>query len=202
MYRRARGQGCLNGRYNDVSTEDLKAMPVEELAAKDSVLLLWVTMPKLDHAFGLMEAWGFDYKTCFLVWVKTNTKTPSNFFGVGSYTASNAEMILVGLKRGGRFSNIKAKQVSQIVETADSPVVKSPRLGHSQKPEVFRDRIDAIIQPHCRKLELFARCSANPEWYYFGNEVEKYSGKTFGEITEMLQEERIKARKGAGEGGP
>ena len=50
--------------------EDIKALPVSELAADDCALFLWITMPMLHEARGVMEAWGFRYVTCAFTWVK------------------------------------------------------------------------------------------------------------------------------------
>ena len=39
--------------------EDIKALPVSELAADDCALFLWIPMPMLQEAGGVREAWGF-----------------------------------------------------------------------------------------------------------------------------------------------
>jgi transposase len=44
-----------------LSIEDLKALPIPELAATDSALLLWAVMPELPGALEVMKAWGFTY---------------------------------------------------------------------------------------------------------------------------------------------
>ena len=43
--------------------EDIKALPVGELAAKDCALFLWITFPCLCEALEVLTAWGFSYKT-------------------------------------------------------------------------------------------------------------------------------------------
>ena len=62
-----RGAGC---KYDVMSIEDIKKLPVKELAEDDAVLFMWVTMPMLEEAFAVMRAWGFNYKTCAFTWVK------------------------------------------------------------------------------------------------------------------------------------
>ena len=41
---------------------ELCALPVADLAAKDSALFLWATFPQLQEALRLIQAWGFTYK--------------------------------------------------------------------------------------------------------------------------------------------
>jgi N6-adenosine-specific RNA methylase IME4 len=57
--------GRANGRspYDVMDTEDIKALPIHKLADKDCVLFFWATYPKLNEAFEIIKAWGFEYKT-------------------------------------------------------------------------------------------------------------------------------------------
>ena len=57
-----------------MSTEKIKALPVSELAADDCALFLWITMPMLCEAWGVMESWGFSFKTAAFVWIKLNRR--------------------------------------------------------------------------------------------------------------------------------
>ncbi len=52
--------------------EDIKALPVGELAAKDCALFMWITFPCMQEAFQVLDAWGFQYKTVAFVWIKQN----------------------------------------------------------------------------------------------------------------------------------
>ena len=60
--------------YSTMSLEDIKALPVHLLAAKDCTLFLWVTFPLLKEAWPVLDAWGFTYKSVAFVWVKLNRK--------------------------------------------------------------------------------------------------------------------------------
>ena len=51
--------------YPSMTLDDLKALPVADVAAPDSLLLLWTTNPLLPSALELIEAWGFAYVTVF-----------------------------------------------------------------------------------------------------------------------------------------
>lgn len=45
--------------YPSMTLDALKALPVADVAAPDSLLLLWATNPMLPAALELIEAWGF-----------------------------------------------------------------------------------------------------------------------------------------------
>lgn len=44
--------------YNVMSNDELAKLPINELAADDCALFLWVTMPKLNEVFDLVKKWG------------------------------------------------------------------------------------------------------------------------------------------------
>ena len=54
--------------YPTMRLEDIKALPIGELAAKDCALFMWITFPCMQEAFQVLEAWGFQYKTTAFVW--------------------------------------------------------------------------------------------------------------------------------------
>ena len=81
-----------------MSIDELCALPVPELAAKDCALFLWATFPQLPEALRLIRAWGFRYRTVAFVWLKRNRKSPSWFYGMGYWTRSNAEICLLATK--------------------------------------------------------------------------------------------------------
>ena len=41
---------------------------------------MWATFPQIADALRVMEAWGFEYKTCAFVWIKKNRKSNTNFW--------------------------------------------------------------------------------------------------------------------------
>ena len=81
-----------------MSIDELCALPVAELAAKDSALFLWATFPQLPEALRLIRAWGFTYKSVAFVWLKKNRKADSWFYGLGFWTRANAEICLLATK--------------------------------------------------------------------------------------------------------
>ena len=53
-----------------MGVDDIAALPVRALAARDAHLFLWVTGPCLRQAFDVIDAWGFRYSAVAFTWVK------------------------------------------------------------------------------------------------------------------------------------
>ena len=141
-----------------MSIEELCTLPVSEIAEKDCVLFLWATFPQLKEALQLIEAWGFQYKTVAFVWLKTNRKSGTWFYGLGFWTRGNAEICLLATKGHPKR---QAKNVHQLII--------SPVEAHSKKPDIAREKITALMGD-LPKIELFAR-KESPGWDIWGNEV-------------------------------
>ena len=92
------GSGVAENHYPTMTVNEIKALPVKELADKNCVLFLWITFPMLQEAWGVMDAWGFRFKTVAFVWVKVNRKEDSLFTGLGWWTRANAEICLLATK--------------------------------------------------------------------------------------------------------
>jgi N6-adenosine-specific RNA methylase IME4 len=153
--------------YACASLDDIKAIPVADVAARDCYLFLWATGPMIAEALELIPAWGFKYSAMAFVWVKTNKRAPVLFWdaraifkGMGYTTRQNAEFVLLG--RRGRPERL-SKSVSQIIV--------APRREHSRKPDEVFDRVEAFCAGP--RLELFAR-ETRPGWASFGNETTKF----------------------------
>ena len=142
-----------------MSIDELCALPVESLAAKDCLLFLWATFPMLPEALRLIKALGFSYKTVAFVWLKQNRKSPTWFYGLGYWTRGNAEICLLA-KRA------KPKRHSAAVHQ----FIISPIEQHSKKPDVTRDKI-VELAGDLPRVELFARQKC-PGWDAWGNKVE------------------------------
>lgn len=145
--------------YNTMTTADLCALPVSQIAAKDAMLFMWATFPNLLDCINVMDAWGFQYKSCGFVWVKTNRKSPGFHVGLGYYTRSNTELCFIATR--GRPKRI-SKSVRQLVV--------SPIERHSKKPDCVRERIVELCGDVPR-IELFAREQA-VGWDALGNEID------------------------------
>lgn len=147
--------------YNCMSIDDICRLPVNDIAADNSILFMWVTDPLLKQQMDVITAWGFEYKTVGFTWVKLNKSGPGLFMGCGYYSRKNPEMCLIGTK--GKPGRPIARNVRQ--------VVLSPVREHSRKPDEVYNRIELMYNgPY---IELFAR-SSKPGWDAWGNEVGKF----------------------------
>lgn len=141
----------IENQYPTMDLEDIKALEVP--SAEDSILFLWSPAPKLEEAIGVMNAWGFNYRTC-AVWDK-------EIIGMGYWFRSQHELLLVGVK--GSFSTPE--------EGVRFPSVFKERRGeHSKKPDYYYKLIQ-IYFPEGKYLELFARSQYNDKWTVWGNEL-------------------------------
>ena len=155
----SKGAGrSAENHYPTMSIEDIRALPVAELADKDCALFLWVTFPTLREAMTVLDAWGFTYKTVAFVWIKENRQTPSLFWGLGYWTRSNAEVCILATKGSPKRFSAGVHQV-----------IMSPIEQHSKKPDETRDRIVKLMGDVPR-VELFAR-QKTPGWDAWGNEI-------------------------------
>jgi N6-adenosine-specific RNA methylase IME4 len=104
--------------YPTMGLDDIKALPVRELADKDAHLFIWTTGPCLRQTFEVMEAWGFRYSAVAFTWVKLKrsfnamqlrvlpTLESDLHVGLGLTTRKNAEFCLLG-RRGNARRNAK-----------------------------------------------------------------------------------------------
>ncbi len=154
------GQRGVTYKYGLMDLDQIMKLPVADLAAENCALFLWVTPPLLPDCMRVVGAWGFSYKTVGFTWVKKCSLQEEKYFmGMGSYTRTNAELCLLGLK--GKLARVNKGVRSLVV---------SPIRAHSQKPDEVRDRI-ALLFGDVPRIELFAR-QRTPGWDAWGNEIE------------------------------
>jgi N6-adenosine-specific RNA methylase IME4 len=146
-----RSQDRIESYYPTMPIEDIRAIPVENLAASDAALFLWATSPLLPEALSVMTAWGFTYKTS-MAWDKGR-------MGLGYWVRVQHELLLIG-SRGNPGRPLTRNICS---------VISEPRGPHSRKPDRARRNIEAMF-PTARRIELFARMRT-PGWDAWGNEA-------------------------------
>ena len=137
--------GSYEDYYKGMTLDDICNLPINEIADKDCILFLWITMPKLPEAFRVIKAWGFSHKTTAFTWIKLNPKAGTVFKGIGRWVMGNAELVLLATK--GKPHRI-AKNISQ--------VVMAKRGKHSVKPDEVKKRI-VDLMGDIPRIELFAR---------------------------------------------
>lgn len=154
--------------YSTMDIDAIKALPVNQFAAKDCCLFMWVTWPTIDQAFAVGNAWGFEYKTCAFLWAKLNRGMANRFTmldddanwfcGLGFWTRANTEACLL-------FTRGNPHRVDNTVRQ----LISTPIQEHSRKPDEQYGRIERLVSgPY---LELFAR-RKRAGWYSWGNEIE------------------------------
>jgi len=151
-------QRHVTKHYQTMSISEICKLPVKDIAADDCVLFIWATWPRLPHCFKVIESWGFTYKTLGFNWYKINKNT-SMFFGMGYWTRANTEICLLATKGHPKRQSAGVFQV-----------VEYPRMKHSKKPPIIRDKIVELMGDLPR-IELFAREKV-PGWDAWGNEIE------------------------------
>jgi N6-adenosine-specific RNA methylase IME4 len=83
----AKGTGrSAEQHYSLMSANDVRQLPVAELAAKDCALLFWFVKSNLLEALSIVDAWGFSYRTIDFTWVKFNATTGSFPISMGMWT--------------------------------------------------------------------------------------------------------------------
>lgn len=163
------GRGSAENHYRTMPLEEICALPVGDLAAKDSLLFLWAVWPMLFEARDVMNAWGFDYKNCAFLWVKTTKDGNKDAVGMGHYTRGNTEPCLLAV-RGRGIELVKSHAVRQVILEGQGEALIAPRSKHSAKPQEARDRIINLCGTEPAAVEMFAR-DRDPRFEVWGNEV-------------------------------
>jgi N6-adenosine-specific RNA methylase IME4 len=155
-YHIERGKAVLMGsaknHYETMTLEDICNLPVQQIADKNCYLFLWASSPTLKEALQVMERWGFKYKVVAFVWSKTNRE-----MGLGHYTRTNHEFVLLGTKGSLERKSNKVKQW-----------LKAPTTIHSKKPNEIRERIIQLYGD-LQRIELFSRTKVHG-WDVIGND--------------------------------
>lgn len=150
-------------RYSTMTLEDIKSLPVGEIADEKSHLYLWVPNALLPEGLEVMKAWGFEYKTN-LIWEKVRKDGQPDGRGVGFYFRNVTEILLFGIK-GDKNRTLDAGR-SQV------NLLRSMKREHSRKPDEFVSLIESCSDGP--RIELFARGNRNG-WDMWGNQaVDEY----------------------------
>lgn len=146
-------------RYSTMKLEDIKQLPVNEVADTKCHLYLWVPNALLPQGLEVMKAWGFEYKTN-LVWEKVRKDGFPDGRGVGFYFRNTTELLLFGITGG----NNRTEQAGR----SQVNLIRSIKREHSRKPDEFVTLIEnCSTGPY---LELFAR-GDRAGWDMWGNQA-------------------------------
>ena len=146
-------------RYPTMKLEEIKALPVADVADENSHLYLWVPNALLIEGLSVMEAWGFQYKTN-VVWEKIRNDGGPDGRGVGFYFRNVTELLLFGVR--GSHMRTLAPGRSQV------NLIRAKKREHSRKPDEMIELIEKCSPgPY---LELFAR-GQREGWTLWGNQA-------------------------------
>lgn len=166
--------------YPTMTIEQMQAIPVGDVAAKDCLLAMWVVGSHCDVALDLARHWGFRFVTDLFYWAKQKLVRPDQvdlFTGdvpappmaMGYHTRKQVEPCWLFAR--GKGLPVRAHDVRQLIV--------APKTGHSRKPAEQYDRLERLYGhtrtdgTPLRRLELFAR-NTRPGWSSWGNEVGKF----------------------------
>ncbi len=152
--------------YATMDHNDINGLPVDQLAAPDCVLFLWVVQTQLPQAITLVEKWGFEFKTCAFAWFKGEGLSlfPDDVklkMGCGYWTRAQFEQCWLATRGKPKRLNADVRQG-----------IIAPRREHSRKPDGIHERIERLVAgPYC---ELFAR-QKRRDWDCWGNQTDKFA---------------------------
>jgi N6-adenosine-specific RNA methylase IME4 len=146
-------------RYGTMTLDDIKELPVRQIAAPTSHLYLWVPNALLPDGIAVMQAWGFQYKSN-IVWHKIRKDGGSDGRGVGFYFRNVTELVLFGV-RGKNARTLKPGR-TQV------NYMSSRKREHSRKPDEQYKLIESCSPGPF--LELFAR-GDRKNWVNWGNQA-------------------------------
>lgn len=151
-----RQKGLAERHYKTMSLDDIEALPVQTLARRDCVLIMWVVDCMIPEALAVGSAWGFKYKTTAFTWTKT-TKSGAPAVGLGYWGRGQTEQAFL-------FTRGSPRRLSAGVRK----LIVAPRRAHSRKPGEQYERIEALCAgPY---VELFAR-QRRPGWDAWGDQL-------------------------------
>ncbi len=135
-------RGGVENHYPGMTMDEIRALPVGDLASQNAVLWLWVVNAMLPACLDVVGAWGFEYRSV-LTWAKT-TREGAPFTGMGYWMRGATEHCILAV-RG------KPRPLRRDVPTWFA----APPGAHSRKPdEAARIFETYTVGP---RVELFAR---------------------------------------------
>jgi len=179
------------GRYDTMSLDEIKALPVSDVLAKNAHLYLWVPNALLPEGLAVMQSWGFRYVSN-IVWAKRRKDGGPDGRGVGFYFRNVTELLLFGVRGSMRTLAPGRSQVNMI---------ETRKREHSRKPDEQYELIESCSPG--AYLELFARYP-RPGWLVWGNESSEdivpkgvvHRGYAGGEILPaLLPNERLEVER-------
>ncbi len=163
--------------YKTMPLEEIKNLPVNEISNENCWLFLWTTFPQIQNGLNVLSAWGFRFHTVAFTWIK-KTVNQKDFVGMGFYTRSNPEIVLLGMKG-------KVKPITHTVRNITYAQIQE----HSKKPDIVRQKIIELCGDLPR-IELFARQKVHG-WDAWGNQIEEIKPLEYFSKKSMINKELL-----------
>lgn len=155
------------------------------LTARDAVLFLWTVNPKLAEVARFVSAAGFAHATLALVLTKRYARTGLPYVGMGSYTRTCTEPLLVAIKGRGVPLAADAPPILRHVHDLAAgraapaapppPIVLAEPIGEkTRKPAAVHELIERAHGECVPRIELFARCRRRG-WWVWGREPDFFA---------------------------
>lgn len=160
--------------YETMGLDDLRALPVGHLAARDCVLVMWARWIQLTEALDLGKHWGFTHKTGGS-WQKRAATGKKTFGGGYIFRNCTEPYLIFTIGEPERKSRSIRDSITTDHDWSDFPSdIDAIRREHSRKPQEMRDNLDEMF-PQMFGCELFARepWAGRDVW---GNETGKFGG--------------------------
>ncbi len=148
-------------RYETMTVDEIKALPVEDIAGDKAQLYLWIPNALLPTGLEVMDAWGFEYKSN-IVWEKVRKDGQPDGRGVGFYFRNVTELLLFGIKKKSAPNRTLQPARSQV------NLIRTMKREHSRKPDEIIPIIEACSQGP--RIELFAR-GVRDGWDMWGDQA-------------------------------
>ncbi len=218
--RMSRGEkwGRAKGRspYKCIPHDDALNLEYTHLAAKDSVRLSWVALPKLQHAMELIhnekyKVRGtdrydsvFTFRTVPFIWLKLNKNAYENYQKFTKryegivFTEDIWQYLFTDLqaffKGSGYYTRANIEMILLSVRGKGLPrlnksvsqLIITPLKGHSQKPQELYPKIDRLFGDIQPKIELFARKENGPPDNWQATGLE-FDGQTIADFIESCK---------------
>lgn len=161
-------------KYRTMTDDELAALPVRELAARDCFLFYWDTTARIAAGLHIpiVRAWGFKPTAFAFTWFKLRKSEPavpwfmprqSMHFGAGLTTRKNTEVALLCRKGSPKRKNFGIREE-----------IFAPVREHSRKPDEFYERVEQYCD--APRLELFAR-QRRDGWDAWGDQVDLFNNE-------------------------
>ena len=147
----------VTDHYETMTIDEIKALPIKELAAERCAVFCWVTWPLMPIWHEVLQAWGVTFSGLAFDWIKLNPSGEGLHWGTGYGTHANSEPCILA----------KVGKPLRLDEGVHS-VIMTPVGAHSEKPDEAYARMEKLFGGP--RLELFAR-KPRQGWATWGNEA-------------------------------